>query len=252
MAKITKRTTGNSSACARKGSSAGSLGTRRSKTAGKRSARTHSKRSRGRTSKKYRQQLRRKRMIAAMMLILLIVGAATVGSWLKVVDISHIDYPSYVDQQFIKKDGHSRTGKEMRRVRDIVIHYVGNPGSTAQANRDYFDSSKSTVSSHFVVGLQGEVIQCVPLNEKSSASNDRNKDTISIEVCHPSENGKFNDVTYARVIELTAWLCSEFGLDEKDVIRHYDITGKLCPLYYVENEDAWEQLKADVKDELKK
>ena len=212
---------------------------------------TRRKKSRGRTSKKYRQQLRRKRMIAAMMLLLLIVGAATVGSWLKVVDISHIDYPSYVDQQFIKKDGQARTGKSIRRVNDIVIHYVGNPGSTAQANRDYFDSSKSTVSAHFVVGLQGEVIQCVPLDEKSSASNNRNKDTISIEVCHPGENGKFNDVTYKRVVELTAWLCDEFGLDEKDVIRHYDITGKLCPLYYVEHEDAWEQMRADIKQTLK-
>lgn len=209
------------------------------------------RRRRGRTSKKYKQQLRRKRMITAMMIILLIVAAATIGSYMKVVDISQIDYPSYVDQQFIQEDGHSRTGSEIRRVKDIVIHYVGNPGSTAQANRDYFDSPKSKVSSHFVVGLQGEVIQCIPLNEKSSASNDRNRDTISIEVCHPTENGKFNDVTYARVVELTAWLCDEFGLDEKDVIRHHDITGKLCPLYYVEHEDAWEQMRDDIKEELK-
>lgn len=213
---------------------------------------TKRRKSRGRTGKKYRQQLRRKRMIAAMMVILIIVGGAVFFSYMKVVDVSQIDYPSYVDQQFIAKDGHSRTGRDIRRVKDIVIHYVGNPGSTAQANRDYFDSNKSTVSSHFVVGLQGEVIQCVPLDEWSSASNNRNKDTISIEVCHPSENGKFNDATYARVVELTAWLCDEFGLDEKDVIRHHDITGKLCPLYYVEHEDAWEQMRKDIKQELKK
>lgn len=214
-------------------------------------AKTTKRRSRGRTSKKYKQQLRRKRMIAAMMSILVIIAGATVGSYMKVVDISQIDYPSYVDQQFIAEDGHSRTGRDIRRVNDIVIHYVGNAGSTAQANRDWFDSNKSTVSSHFVVGLQGEVIQCVPLDEWSSASNHRNKDTISIEVCHPTENGKFNDVTYARVVELTAWLCDEFGLDEKDVIRHHDVTGKLCPLYYVEHEDAWKQLLKDVKNELK-
>ena len=210
-----------------------------------------SKKRRGRTGKKYKQQLRRKRMIAAMMAILIIIGGATSFSYMKVVDISHIDYPSYVDQQIIKKDGHSRTGKDLRHVRDIVIHYVGNPGSTAQGNRDYFDSDKSTVSSHFVVGLKGEVIQCVPLDEWSSASNDRNKDTISIEVCHPDSSGKFNDITYDRVVELTAWLCDEFGLDEKDVIRHYDVTGKLCPLYYVEHEDAWKQLRKDIKKELK-
>lgn len=210
------------------------------------------KKSRGRTSKKYKQQQRRKRMIAAMLALLVIIGGAMFLSYMKVVDISHIDYPSYVKQQIISKDGHSRTGRDLRHVRDIVIHYVGNPGSTAQANRDYFESSKSTVSSHFVVGLEGEVIQCVPLDEQSSASNHRNRDTISIEVCHPTENGKFNEVTYDRVVELTAWLCEEFNLDENDVIRHHDVTGKLCPLYYVEHEDAWEQLKEDVKQELKR
>ena len=157
-------------------------------------AKTTKRRSRGRTSKKYKQQMRRKRMIAAMMSILVIIAGATVGSYMKVVDISQIDYPSYVDQQFIREDGQSRTGNKLRRVNDIVIHYVGNEGSTAQANRDWFDSDKSTVSSHFVVGLQGEVIQCVPLNEWSSASNNRNKDTISIEqravLCKEVEKNK--------------------------------------------------------------
>lgn len=244
MAKTTKRTTASAgTGCSSK---PGSAGNRRGTGSNKRKSR-----SRGRTSKKYKQQIRRKRMIAMMMLIMVAVACAIIGSHMKVVDISHVDYPSYVDQQFIKKDGHSRTGNKIRRVNDIVIHYVGNEGSTAQANRDYFDSNKSTVSSHFVVGLQGEVIQCVPLDEWSSASNNRNKDTISIEVCHPTENGKFNDVTYARVVELTAWLCDEFRLDEKDVIRHHDVTGKLCPLYYVEHEDAWEQMRADIKQELK-
>ena len=90
----------------------------------------------------------------------------------------------------------------------------------------------------------------IPLDEQSAASNDRNGDTISIEVCHPDSTGKFSDVTYDRLIELTAWLCSEFGLDEDDVIRHYDITGKNCPKYFVENEEAWEQFRRDVKEAL--
>ena len=44
------------------------------------------------------------------------------------------------------------------------------------------------MSAHFLIGLEGEIIQCIPLNEKSSATNDRNRDTISIEVCHPDAN----------------------------------------------------------------
>jgi N-acetylmuramoyl-L-alanine amidase CwlA len=36
-------------------------------------------------------------------------------------------------------------------------------------------------------------------------------------------------------------------LTEEDVIRHYDITGKICPKYFVDDEDAWMQFKTDVK-----
>lgn len=196
------------------------------------------------------QRRRRKRLILLMLVMLLILTFAMFKSCRRVVDLSGIDYPYYVEQQYIDVDGNSRTGLEMRRVNDIVIHYVANPGSTAQGNRDYFDSSQSNVSAHFVVGLNGEVIQCVPLNEQSSASNKRNVDTISIEVCHPDSSGRFNDVTYARLVELTAWLCSEFGLNEKDVIRHYDVTGKNCPKYFVENEAAWEQFLKDINAAL--
>ena len=155
-------------------------------------------------------------------------------------------FPDWIDQQIIQINGHARRGEKLKGVKNIVIHYVGNPGTTAQQNRDYFNNDDTTVSAHFLVGLEGEVIQCIPLDEKSSATNDRNGDTISIEVCHPDETGKFNSKTYQSLVRLTAWLCDRYHLDEQDVIRHYDVTGKECPLYYVEHPDAWEEFKEDV------
>lgn len=154
--------------------------------------------------------------------------------------------PDWVDVQLIDIDGASRRGVKLEEINDIVVHYVGNPGTTAQQNRNYFNNPDSEVSSHFVIGLDGEVIQCVPLDEKSSATSERNRDTISIEVCHPDESGKFNDSTYRSLVRLTAWLCDTYGLSADHVIRHYDTCGKECPLYFVRNEDAWEQFKADV------
>ncbi|MBR4123280.1 MAG: N-acetylmuramoyl-L-alanine amidase, partial [Clostridia bacterium] len=162
-----------------------------------------------------------------------------------------LEIPDWIDEQLISYHLTARSGIQLTDIKNIVIHYVGNPNSTAQNNRDYFNKLDTTVSSHFVVGLEGEIIQCVPLYEKSAASNNRNKDTISIEVCHPDETGEYNDKTYEAVIKLTAWLCHEFSLDESDVIRHYDITGKICPKYYVENEDEWENLKKDIGEKLK-
>ncbi len=168
----------------------------------------------------------------------------------KVEKAKELEIPEWIDEQLISFHTTARTGITLTDITNIVIHYVGNPESTAQNNRDYFDKATTEVSSHFVVGLEGEIIQCVPLWEKSAASNNRNKDTISIEVCHPDESGKYNDDTYDAVTTLCAWLCNQFSLDENDIIRHYDITGKICPKYYVENEDAFELLKADVKEKI--
>lgn len=158
--------------------------------------------------------------------------------------------PAFITQNLIRVDGASRRGVKLEAVRDIAVHYVGNPGTGALANRNYFDSPDSTTSSHFIVGLEGEVILCVPLDEKSSATNERNRDTISVEVCHPDESGEFSEVTRQSLVRLLAWLCEKYDLNETNLIRHFDVTGKLCPLYYVENQEAWEALKNDVKKAL--
>ena len=185
-----------------------------------------------------------------LLLVLLVVGWHVYQNEIipreKVFELAATSAPDWVDQQIIKVDGDSRRGVMLEGVRNIVIHYVGNPGTTAQQNRDYYASRSSDVSSHFVIGLKGEIIQCIPLHEKSSASNHRNKDTISIEVCHPDESGKFTDETYDSLVKLTVWLCEVCGLDSSDIIRHYDITGKQCPLYFVTHENVWERFKKDV------
>ena len=197
-----------------------------------------------------RRRRRRIGPVRAIVLILLVLIAARgllhVTGLDRRFNVDHV--PSWVSVQLVEVNGSGRRGEPIDRVTAIAIHYVGNPGTTAQQNRDYYDQPDTPVSSHFVIGLDGEAIQCVPLTEKSSATNERNRDTISIEVCHPDETGQFTQASYDTLVRLTAWLCDELGLDRGDVIRHYDVTGKLCPLYFVEHPEAWEQFLQDVKD----
>lgn len=197
----------------------------------------------------------KKRLFRGIGIAVLVLAALGAGLWgvrrtkagaVLESRILSLRMPDWVDVELISVDGESRRGVKLEGVRDIVIHYVGNPATSAMANRNWYQDPQSTVSSHFIVGLDGEVIQCVPLDEKSSASNDRNRDTISIETCHPDESGKFSDATYESLVRLTAWLCGEYDLDTDHIIRHYDVTGKICPKYFVEHEDAWEQFKRDV------
>ena len=216
-------------------------------------------------SHSYRRKRRRRRaapgpVVLVLGLVLLCLTTAVI--WVlfrdRGPDAEDVPVPDYVEQDYLTVNPYSRPGEPLEKINGVVIHYVGNPGTTAHANRNYFESLASGLenayaSSHFIVGLEGEVIQCVPLTEIAYASNTRNGDTVSIEVCHPDETGEFSPVTYQRTVELTAWLCREFRLDpSQDVIRHYDVTGKECPRYYVEHPEAWDDFRADVASEMKR
>lgn len=193
--------------------------------------------------------------VVCSVVFLLVLTAVFVGksfgifNFKKELNAKTLECPKFVEKQIIHR-GLARTGVKLVEINNIVIHYTGNPNSTAQNNRDYFDKLDTEVCSHFVIGLDGEIIQCVPIDEKSAASNNRNLDTISIEVCHPDESGKFNQATYNSLIKLTAWLCDNSGIKAEDVIRHYDITGKECPKYFVDNTSEWNDFLNDVKTEL--
>ncbi|MFP3153056.1 N-acetylmuramoyl-L-alanine amidase [Lachnospiraceae bacterium ZAX-1] len=161
-----------------------------------------------------------------------------------------VSAPDY-DVQLLTPNEYSRPQAALEKVKGIVIHYTANPGSSAQQNRNYFeglkDSHDTKASSHLIVGTEGEIIQCIPTAEIAYASSERNADTISIECCHLEEDGKFTQATYDSLVHLTAWLCGKFDVPVAEVIRHYDVTGKACPLYYVEHEDEWEKFKKDVQ-----
>ena len=113
-------------------------------------------------------------LLAALLALLLGCGAGLGGGYFLWgyekpydVDLKSIQAPDWVDQKFIRKNIFSRPDVSLKRINNIVIHYVGNPGSSAEANRQYFDSladqdpqkSGDSSSCHFIVGLEGEILQ---------------------------------------------------------------------------------------------
>ena len=167
--------------------------------------------------------------------------------------LSQIQAPDWYTQDFLTVNPYSRPGTKREHVRDIVIHYVANPGTSAKQNRNYFEGLKDqsgsktvSASSHYIIGSDGTILQCIPLDEVAYGNYPRNDDTVSIECCHPDSDGRFTDATIKSLIRLTGWLCRELSLNEKHIIRHYDVSGKNCPKYYVEHQDAWRTLKKNL------
>lgn len=156
----------------------------------------------------------------------------------------------YWTEDFLTPNEYSRPGEPLPEVKNIFVHYTANPGTSAAQNRSYFEQQKDThevsVSSHFIIGYEGEIVQCVPLTEIAYAVQSRNYDSISIECCFKAADGSFTQETYDSLISLLAWLTDVYDLEAEDILRHYDCGGKKCPIYYTEHPDAWEKLKEDV------
>ena len=212
------------------------------------------------STRKEREKLRKRKhrrivlsMIGAAVLLLAII--AQPWRWLGGGDVAPLpetpqtpaETPDFVTEEFLPVNEYSRPGTPLEQVNGIVVHYVGNPNTTAEQNRSYFanlaQTGETSASSHYVIGMEGEIIQCVPLDEIAYCSGERNADTISIECCHPDETGKFTDATLESLRTLLRYLIDHYGLQREDVIRHYDVSGKECPLYFVKHPDEWEAFK---------
>ena len=159
-----------------------------------------------------------------------------------------------ISEDFLTVNQNSRPGYALYGVSNIFVHYTANPGTSAAQNRSYFENlaitKETSASAHFIIGYEGEIIQCLPLEEIGYAVKSRNQDSLSIECCYLQEDGKFTEDTYKSLVILCAWLLNEYNLTPDDILRHYDEGGKKCPLYFVEHEDAWESFKKDVRQKI--
>ena len=176
----------------------------------------------------------------------------TIGTGIQ--GLSAETYAAHPDwtEDFLTVNEYSRPGDPLTEVNNIFVHYTANPGTSAAQNRSYFeqlkDNHERSASAHFIIGYNGEILQCVPLDEIAYAVQTRNEDSISIECCYKADNGQFTRETYDSLIRLLRWLIDAYDLQPDDILRHYDCGGKKCPIYYTEHEDAWERLKEDVEN----
>ncbi|QRG68616.1 N-acetylmuramoyl-L-alanine amidase [Brevibacillus choshinensis] len=155
--------------------------------------------------------------------------------------------------------------------RGLVIHWTANEGkgANAVANRNYFNKHTTEASAHYCVDDK-QTVRCLPENEmgyhvgaksyKPDAlkrlSTYPNNCTIGIEMC-VNKDGDFQNM-YKNTLELAADILKRYGWGIDHLWRHYDITGKSCPAYFVTDsfakrftglsaEQAWTKFMDDVQ-----
>lgn len=148
-----------------------------------------------------------------------------------------------------------------KRIKYIVIHYVGALGG-AEANCRYFQTVNRNASAHYFVGHDGEVWQCVEDADVAwhcggssyKHKECRNANSIGIELCcrKRGEQWYFEDATVASAVELTKMLMDKYNIPASNVIRHYDVTGKICPEPFVSNKTkhTWDSFKGQLGNSI--
>lgn len=145
----------------------------------------------------------------------------------------------------------------------IVIHYTANNGDTAKNNADYFARTPNlSASAHYIVD-ENTVWQSVldkdtayHCGNKTYRHKDcRNDNSIGIEMCSRKDaRGQYyiKDEVVERTIALTKELMQKYDIPVTNVLRHYDVTGKVCPAPFVNDAKQWQNFLSKLSAPEKK
>ena len=139
-------------------------------------------------------------------------------------------------------------------VRYIVMHYTANNGDTAKNNCDYYHRVGGLqASAHYFVDEHG-AMQSVREGDTAWHCGARaywhpecrNGNSIGIEMCSRKRaDGSYyiKPETVANAAALAKDIMQRYGIDTEHVLRHYDVTGKRCPMPWVDDPAQWAAFK---------
>ena len=146
--------------------------------------------------------------------------------------------------------GRKRKRKE---VIAICFHFTANNGDSSENNAIYFKREPIGASAHIFVDQDGKVVKSVPLNRVAYSVQTpgmklkgkwNNQNTVSVEICDFYKNKELSPEcikAIRRVIKRIRLFCP----NAKEIIRHYDVCGKICPINLID-EKKWQEFKKEV------
>ena len=151
-------------------------------------------------------------------------------------------------------------------IQYIVVHYTANDGDHDESNANYFKNNIVKASAHYFVDDDSITLSvpelfaawavggtkwkdCATTGGGKMYGKITNANSISVEMCDTLRNGtiKATEKTMANTAELVKELMKKYHIDIDHVYRHFDVTGKHCPAYFM-NSDAWAEFKERLKE----
>lgn len=140
-------------------------------------------------------------------------------------------------------------------IQYIVIHYTANDGDTAIGNANYFSSPNRNASAHYFVD-ETRIVQAVKDTDtawhcgtsgKYYHLTCRNNNSLGVELCSRKQQGTnsyyFKEETISNAVELVRFLMEKYNISIENIVRHYDVTHKICPEPFVSTPANWEKFK---------
>lgn len=152
--------------------------------------------------------------------------------------------------------------RALSKIKYLVIHYTGNDGDTDESNGLFFRKNVVKASAHYFVD-DDSVTQSVPDDRVAYSVGGKkwkdcvstgggklygkatNANTLNIELCDTKRDGTIaaTEATLSNAVELCKVLMKKYGIDIDHVIRHFDVNGKHCPAYFMD-ETEWNKFKS--------
>ena len=147
--------------------------------------------------------------------------------------------------EFIQCDSRNYTaGRQGNRISKIVVHYTGTEAS-AHNNLLYFSRSSAGASAHYFIDRDGALRQSVSEGDTAWHAGHWGTNLCSVGIEVVSGGSDFTEAQIETLAALVAEIRSRCGIGADNVIRHYDVTGKLCPAPYVDG-GKWAALHARI------
>ena len=130
----------------------------------------------------------------------------------------------------------SRHFRRLKTIDRIYLHYTANDGDSANGNGLYFQKAhEPPTSAHYFIDREGNIVKSVPYHRTAySVGNwEENCKSISIELCDFNINKEISEEQKQSLIWLINYLKKKIPTI-KYFKRHYDVTGKKCPLNLVD------------------
>lgn len=152
--------------------------------------------------------------------------------------------------EFVSCDPSNYRAGRTQPVRYIVMHYTANNGDTARNNCDYYHRVGGLqASAHYFCDEHG-AMQSVREGDTAWHCGARaywhpecrNGNSIGIEMCSRKRaDGSYYILpeTVANAATLAKDIMQRYGIDTDHVLRHYDVTGKRCPMPWVDDPAQW-------------